>query len=254
MKTHTPTPTPTSTSALNWPNNIIGAHGSDIRDSSHSSAGQGFIMFGTKTLKLPFARGKSFLQDFLSSGVHAREEEVTRSISVILQIIVCLPGREFSPRTAPPPTYSFSAFSFLKYGCLCTVDCQIQKWIHQRLAQCSMTLNTACLKYPIWNDTNLDWWEWLSTWGSMQQKIQPIKRTRPQVFLRGGHCNQPLTSPVFWAEDRALTSGDFLSLVPSSKKTDLPQPHLQGNPADNQLLILEVPGPGRERPEREVLL
>lgn len=158
------------------------------------------------------------------------------------------------PAPPPPPTYSFSAFSFLKYGCLCTVDCQIQKWIHQRLAQCSMTLNTACLKYPIWNDTNLDWWEWLSTWGSMQQKIQPIKRTRPQVFLRGGHCNQPLTSPVFWAEDRALTSGDFLSLVPSSKKTDLPQPHLQGNPADNQLLILEVPGPGRERPEREVLL
>lgn len=64
-------------------------------------------MFGTKTLKLPFARGKSFLQDFLSSGVHAREEEVTRSISVILQIIVCLPGREFSPSTAPPPHLQF---------------------------------------------------------------------------------------------------------------------------------------------------
>lgn len=183
------------------------------------------------TLKLLFARGKSFLEDFLSSGVHAREEEVTGSISVILQIIVCLPGREFCPSP-----YSFFAFSFVKYGCPCTVDCQIQKWIHQRLAQCSMILNTACLKIPFWNDTNLDWWEWLSTWGSMQRKIQPIKRTRPQEFQRGGHCNQPLTSPVFWAEDRALTSGDFLSLVPSSKKIDLPQPHLQGNPADNQLL------------------
>ena len=135
----------------------------------------------------------------------------------------------------PPPAYSFFAFSFVKYGCLCTVDCQIQKWIHQRLAQCSMILNTACLRNPIlkWQ---LDWWEWLSTWGSMQQKIQPIKRTRPQEFLRGGHCNQPLTSAVFWAEDRALTSGDFLSLVPSFKKTDLLQPHLQGNPVDNQLL------------------
>lgn len=184
------------------------------------------------TLKLLFARGKSFLEDFLSSGVHAREEEVTGSISVILQIIVCLPGREFCP---PPPAYSFFAFSFVKYGFPCTVDCQIQKWIHQRLAQCSMILNTACLGNPIlkWQ---LDWWEWLSTWGSMQQKIQPIRRTRPQEFLRGGHCNQPLTSAVFWADDRALTSGDFLSLIPSFKKTDLLQPHLQGNPADNQLL------------------
>lgn len=38
-----------------------------------------------------------------------------------------------------------------------------------------------------------------------------------------------------------LTSSDLLSLVPSIKKTDQPQTHLQGNPADNQCLILGVP-------------
>ena len=68
-------------------------------------------MFGTMTLKLLFARGKSFLEDFLSSGVHAREEEVTGSISVILQIIVCLPGREFCP---PSPRLQFFCFFLCK--------------------------------------------------------------------------------------------------------------------------------------------
>lgn len=76
---------------------VMCTQGSDISDSSHSSTTQGFIVFGTKTLKLPFASGKTLPWRFPTYQVCVQEKRKLQKHLSDLEHHPVFPAREFSP-------------------------------------------------------------------------------------------------------------------------------------------------------------
>lgn len=158
----------------------------DISDSGHSSTSQGFIVFGTKTLKLPFASGKTLPQRFPTYRVCAREEEIAGTPQWSWIILSSQLGN------------FFLQFLCKKYCCLCIVDTQIQEWNSSEILKEKQPVWVACSV----DDANLDWLEWLHTRGTTRQKAQPNNDSAVHSCSWGIQiCSPRLSSPVFWAGD-----------------------------------------------------